>query len=107
MSLLKGIKSQHPGGRKPPSGRGVARERQGESARLRSQFLFWIPPARLWVRQPDELPCLAKAPLSRVLPHPLTREPLLTLCVNVGEGPFFAPCFYVGATDGRPLFGKI
>ena len=48
---------------------------RGESAQLRSLFLLWIPLAKLWVRQPDEFSYLAKRPLSRVLPHPLTREP--------------------------------
>ena len=54
---------------------GGAVRRQGESAQLRNSFLFWIPPAKLWVRQPDEFPYFAKRPLPRVLPHPLTQEP--------------------------------
>ena len=63
---------------------GGAVRRQGESAQLRTSFLFWIPPAKLWVRQLYNFPHFAKSPQFRVLPHPLTREPLLTQSVNVG-----------------------
>ena len=54
---------------------GGAVRRQGESAQLRTSFLFWIPPAKLWVRQLYNFPHFAKSPQFRVLPHPLTREP--------------------------------
>ena len=73
---------------------GGAVRRQGESAQLRNSFLFWIPPAKLWVRQLYNFPHFAKSPQFRVLPHPLTREPLLTQSVNVGgslEGDQWSP----------------
>ena len=60
---------------------GGAVRRQEESAQLRNSFLFWIPPAKLWVRQLYNFPHFAKIPQSRALPQaplapaPSRREP--------------------------------